>query len=134
MADVTITLYVNTSSIVNPDVDAYCNFGQAANITNEDYSVLLNVGQTVEWVGVSTTSVLDAVQITMIQDDSTVNIFGANNKNPPGNAGNGFKPSGTVQNGTKGDHETYTILFSVLNNGVRRNGQFRIDPKLAVNN
>lgn len=135
MADVTITLHVNTAQIAKPnDVDDNCNFGQAANITNEDYTVSLNVGQTVEWVGVSSNApTTDSVQITLIQDDSPGNIFGSGNKNPPGNAQNGFKPSGTVQNGTNGDSETYTIFFNVYNGTTKRNGTFKIDPKLQVN-
>ena len=135
MADVTITLHVNTAAIAKPNnVDPNCNFGQAANITNENFTTQVTVGQTVEWVGVSSNApTTDAVQITMIQDDSPGNIFGPNNRNPPGNAANHWKPGGTVANSNGGIPETYTIFFNVFNNGSKRNGLFNIDPKLQSN-
>ncbi|MDX5586054.1 MAG: hypothetical protein QNK20_14265 [Aureibaculum sp.] len=135
MADVTITLHVNTAQIAKPnDVDNNCNFGQAANITNEDYTVSLDVGQTVEWVGVSSNApTTDRVEITKIKDDSPGNIFGPNNRDPLGNAGNGWKPSGKVNNSARDQNETYTIFFNVYNGTTQRNGKFQIDPKLQVN-
>lgn len=132
MANVNVTLNVNTGSIVNPDVDAYCTFGQGAGVSNEDYTTVANVGDTITWQGVSSSSPgTDVVNITSINYTGGQNIFDQNVIN--GNNGNPEKVIATIANNTQGEEEEYTINFTVLNGNTRRNGSFSIDPKIIVN-
>lgn len=70
------------------------------------------------------------VNITGINHTGNSNVFNQNNL--PGDGNDPEKVVGTVQNNTAGDLETYTIFFTVYNNGTKRNGQFQIDPKIQV--
>jgi hypothetical protein len=131
MADVTITLNVNTSQINVHNIDSESNFGQVSGITNENYTTNANAGDTITWQGLSSVSASDIVNITAINYEGGQNVFNQNNL-----AGNGLNPEkviGVVQNGTAGKTEIYTLFFTVYNNGTRRGGTFRIDPKLAIN-
>jgi len=131
MADVTITLNVNTSQINVHNIDSESNFGQVSGITNENYTTNANAGDTITWQGLSSVSTSDVVNITAINYEGGQNVFNQNNL-----AGNGLNPEkviGVVQSGTAGKTEIYTLFFTVYNNGTRRGGTFRIDPKLAIN-
>lgn len=126
-----ITLTVDTDNIQKPDIDKYCTFGQSSSIPNEDYTVVVNVGDHIIWRGVpkhgKTSSV---VNITSINYEGGNNIFGRNTIR-----GNGQTPEtvhATVMSGTAGEEETYEINFTVFNNGKQRNGRFQIDPKIQV--
>jgi hypothetical protein len=130
MANVTVTLTVDTADIQKPNVDAYCSFGQSSG-SNEDYTTVANVNDTITWQGASGSSASDVVNITAINYEGGNNIF--NQPNLQGNGGNPETVQGTVQNDTGGDNETYTIFFTVYNGTNQRNGQFRIDPKIQIN-
>lgn len=132
--DRTITLYVNTAEIVKPDVNSFCDFGQSDGSSNEDFTIIAEVGDTIIWKGESTSSGDDIVNITAINHQGGKNIFDRNVLN-----GNGDSPetvSGEVlyktvdENGNK--NYKYTIFFTVSNNGQIRNGKFQIDPKIQV--
>jgi len=131
MATVTITLNVNTNQINVHNVDSESNFGQVSSITNENYTTNANAGDTVTWQGLSSVSELDVVNITAINYEGGHNVFNQNNL--PGNGLSPEKVIGVVQNGMAGKTEVYTLFFTVYNNGTKRGGSFRIDPKLAVN-
>ena len=130
MANVTVTLTVNTAEIAKPDVDDYCSFGQSSG-TNEDYTTVANVGDTITWQGASSSSVTDVVNIVSINYTGDSNIFGQNVIQ--GNNGDPETVSATVQNNTGGEDEIYTINFTVYNGTDQRNGQFSIDPKISIN-
>jgi len=66
MADVTITLNVNTSQINVHNIDSESNFGQVSGITNENYTTNANAGDTITWQGLSSVSASDVVNITAI--------------------------------------------------------------------
>lgn len=132
MANVNVTLSVNTGSIVNPNVDAYCTFGQGNGVSNEDYTTEANVGDTITWQGVSSSApATDVVNITSINYTGGQNIFDQNVIN--GNNGNPEKVIATIANNTQGEEEEYTINFTVFNGSNRRNGSFSIDPKIIIN-
>lgn len=131
MADVFITLNVDTNQITIQNVDANCNFGQGPGITNENFLTIANGGDTINWVGVSTSSDSDEVNITNIIHDSGGRVFSQDNLH-----GNGAQPEnvvGVVMSNARGLTSKYTIQFNVFNNGVRRPGTFKIDPKLQIN-
>jgi len=131
----TITLNVNTAQIVKPNINDYCDFGQDSNISNEDYTIKAKVGDIITWKGLTSTEG-DVVNIVSINHIGGKNIFGKTNLK-----GNGEDPElvvGKVLNSTydkgnkKHDLYKYTIKFTVINNGVQRNGTFHIDPKIQV--
>ncbi len=126
-----VTLYVNTADIKTPNESAYCNFGQGDDVTNENYTIVVNVGETVVWQGVSSDAPeTDIVQITSINYQGGKNVFGSNNlKDTRDNPG---KVSGKVLYATNGNNYKYQISFTVTNNGVKKKGTFHIDPKIEV--
>lgn len=122
----TITLYVNTSTIDDHNTDETCNFGQEAGIENRDYTIEVNVGDTIIWKGVSTSSDEVLVNITAINHEGGKNVFDQNKLR-----GDGQVPEsviGTVVNGEPGDEDKYKISFKMSN----RNGTFHIDPVIKI--
>ena len=128
----TIILNVDTGKIIKPNIDPFCNFGQPANIPNREYAINVDIGDIIIWEGVSSSSPsTDVVNITSINHEGGVNVFGRNVL-----IGNGDSPEiviGKVLHGEPGDEDKYVISFTVYNKGQKRNGAFRIDPKLIVN-
>ncbi len=131
-----ITLNVDTGNIVKHEVNQYCDFGQEDGVSNEDFTITANIGDTIVWQGISSSAPdTDIVNITSINHHGGTNIFGVNTLK-----GNGETPElviGEVLNTTVGENKKtykYTIKFKVLNNGVKRNGTFQIDPKIFVGN
>ena len=127
MADVLITLNVDTSQISVQNVDPFCNFGQGPGISNEDFLTVVDAGDTVIWQGVSSVTASDTVNITNINHSGGSSVFNRNNL-----TGNG-RVSGAIRNNARGEQEKYTIQFTVFNHGTRRPGIFSIDPKLQIN-
>jgi hypothetical protein len=127
--NVIVTLNVNTGQIDNRNLAATCNFGQAEGITNEDFTIEVNVGDSITWVGVSSSSPgTDLVNITKIKHAKGKDIFGKDLL--PGNKKN---ISGKVLTRATGEETyKYEISFTVTNNGVKRNGTFHIDPKIQA--
>lgn len=127
-----IILRVDTDNIQNPNVNDFCNFGQAPEISNEDYTTDANVGDTIVWRGVSSTNPDDQVLIESINhegDKGGRDIFGRNYL--PGE--NGIV-QGVILNSTEeGLPYKYKITFRVLNAGEPRQGVYNIDPKIRVN-
>jgi len=128
-ANVVITLYVDTARISNPDVNASCNFGQDPNISNEEFTVDVNLGDTITWQGVSANAPsTDSVSIESINHEGGQNVFDQNVLR-----GNNGVVTGTARVRTDGGEKyKYKISFKVTNSGSSRNGTFHIDPKIAV--
>ena len=126
-----ITLKVNTSEIEPPDIGAYCTFGQPANVSNEEFTIVVSVGDEVVWQGVSSSNPEDRVEIRAINHQGERggrDIFGANRL--PGQDG---VVRGTVLNTTEtGADYKYQLQFRVYNNGSQRGGTYIIDPKIRV--
>ena len=129
-----ITLNVDTEKIEKDDVNKYCDFGQEEDISNEDYTITVNLGDIIIWQGVSSNAdETDIVNINSINHHGGTNIFGVNVLN-----GNGEFPEQVVGKalykttvGNKKDYK-YIIKFKVYNDGIKRNGTFQIDPKIRV--
>ena len=121
----TITLHVDTGNIDQQNMDAFCNFGQRAGISNEEYTVKVRVDDTIIWEGVSSSSESDIVKIKKIKYESGIDIL--NKKELIGET----EVVGKVKNGKEGDEEKYLIRFTVYNEGIIRD-TYEIDPKLQV--
>jgi len=126
-----ITLYVDTGQITNNKVNEFSNFGQKDGSSNEDYTTNVNVGDIVVWKGVSTSSENDVVNIVSIQHENGNDVFSKNRL--PGNGGDPEIVVGLVLSlAPQGMEYKYKIAFTIMNNGVKRNGTFHIDPKIRV--
>jgi hypothetical protein len=126
-----VTLYVDTAGISKPDVNPYCNFGQPPEIANEDFTIDVQIGDTVTWEGVSANAPsTDVVNIVSINHEGGKNVFGRNILK--GDGENPEQVTGEVLYRTEGSDYKYKISFTVYNNGVKRNGVFHIDPKIRV--
>ena len=125
-----ITLNVDTSTINSQNESSVSNFGQEEGVTNEDYTISVRVGDTIIWKGISSVSENDVVNIKSINYEGDTNIFNQNILR-----GNGENPElvvGTAVTGNIGDSLKYKISFTVLNNGVKRQGTYHIDPKIRI--
>ncbi len=126
-----ITLNVDTSTINSQNVNSVANFGQEEGYSNENFTISVNVGDTIIWEGVSSSSPdNDTVNITAINYKGQPNIFGENHLN-----GDGQSPEqvqGNVVTGEPGVVVKYTISFKVFNDGEQRGGTYHIDPKIII--
>lgn len=131
----TITLFVNTAEILDQNVNNFSNFGQKDGSSNEDYTVDANIGDTIIWRGVSTSSDEDIVNITSINHEGGKNIFDKNvlqgNEEDPEEV-IGVVKYNSIDTRTNKKKYKYKIKFTVINNGEKRNGTFHIDPKIQV--
>ena len=129
--NVVITLYVNTAQIDSRNVNASCNFGQEAGISNEEFTTDVNLGDSVTWQGVSANAPsTDVVNIVSINHEGGKNVF---DENVLKSSGTPEKVTAIAKQRTAGGEKfKYKILFTVTNNGSKRNGMFHIDPKLDV--
>ncbi|MCM4155254.1 hypothetical protein [Gramella sp. AN32] len=125
-----IILKVKTAEVTKDNTSTTCYFEETQEMSNEDYTTLVEPGDFIIWKGESTSSDLDEVIITSINYHGGHNVFGTNQLNEsrdvPGTV------LGEVQANTNGQEEKYIIKFKVKNNEQRRNGTFQIDPKIQV--
>ncbi len=130
---VVITLYVDTAQINNRNVNASCNFGQAQDISNEEFTTVVNLGDSVTWQGVSANAPsTDVVNIVSINHEGGKNVFDANVLKGSTSEGREKVTATAIQRTTGGEKYKYKISFTVFNNGTKRNGTFHIDPKIEV--
>lgn len=122
-----VVLNVDTGEIVKPNESEYCSFGQPSDISNEDYTIFVSNGDQIRWIGVSSSSDKDVVEISSINYQGGKNLLGENVIR-----GQDGIVTATVRDAEVGDEEKYTIGFKVLNDGEHRNGTFHIDPKIKV--
>ena len=126
-----VTLYVDTSHITKPDINEYCNFGQTDGSSNEDYTIFVNVGDTITWQGVSSNpQSTDIVHIHSISHNHGKKIFDQDNLG--GDGRNPQRVSRKVLYSTAGEEShKYTLRFTVISNG-KRSEIFQIDPVIQV--
>jgi hypothetical protein len=134
-----VTLHVNTEQINSQNELEVSSFSSESpdgeTLTSdgnlEDFTTIVNAGDTIIWKGVSSNNPdNDTVNVTSINYHGGDNVFDKNVLN-----GNGALPEeveATVQPGTNGKSEKYTIKFTVFNNGNKKGGTYHIDPKIQV--
>lgn len=132
--NIVVTLYVDTGSIEKNNSAVACHFGQPEGVSNEEFTIDANVGDTITWVGVSTSAPeTDQVNIRSINHEGGKNVFGQNVL--IGDRGAPEKVVGKIVSTTgneKRDFFKYKLSFTVKNNGQNRNGTFHIDPVIRV--
>jgi len=126
-----ITLYVNTKYLKNKrDANkyAYANFGQDPRISNKDYTVLVNLNDDIEWVGVSSSDPdTDQVYITKIKYENKEKLLNCDDIDGE------IVVKAKVTKGKGGDEEKYTLHFKIVSPANPQNGSFNIDPILRIN-
>lgn len=122
-----ITLYVNTTEITRSTIDENADFGQQDGSSNEDYTIEVFMGDTVQWVGESSSDDADKVEIVQINYQSGERFFNSNVLN-----GSNGVVTGTITQGRAGRDQKYNIKFRITRNGQRVNEIFQIDPKIVL--
>lgn len=127
-----VTLYVDTARIVKPNVNPFCNFGQDPSISNEEFTIAANIGDTITWQGVSANAPsTDIVNIVSINHEGGKNVFDKNIIKGDGKTPE--KVTATALYKTDGGEKyKYKISFTVYNGSNQRNGMFHIDPKIEI--
>lgn len=108
-------------------MDKTCNFGQVDSISNEDYTVIAKLGDSITWRGFSTYSKKDSVNITMIKikHKNGTKIFDKDSIKGK----NKVFAKAKYSTEEKLDY-AYKIKFTVIRNGKKK--KFNIDPKIQV--
>lgn len=122
-----VTLSVNTAEINNENMATTANFGQTDGSTNEDYTILVQLGDTIVWQGLSSSNPTDhIVNIKQINHVGGARLFDRNVLN--GDGGTPERVIGIITEGRPGDEKKYNIQFRFSN----KPGTFVIDPKIKV--
>jgi len=129
MANIIITLYVDTQKIREKTVDLNTNFGQDSRTKNENYVTRPGMGDTIIWQGISSVNVNDEVNITRVEYEGGKNVF---HRNPIDGVGNPETVTAAIANHTDGEEELYTIYFSIVKSGEIQEDNYHIDPKIQV--
>lgn len=131
----TIALYVDTDAIQtntpDPELGSVCDFGQASEITNEDFLTEVALNDIIKWVGVAKNGT-DVVSIEMIRYSHGPNPFPNNRRDIPGAGERGKSVTAQVTQSTGRDSCKYIVMFRVERDGQPLNRMFNIDPRLRV--
>ena len=125
-----IILYVDTENITKKTVEEHSWLGEPRRKgLNKDFTTSVDPGETITWLGLSVSSPNDIVNITSIKHEKGSDLFGRDRLN--GDGGYPEQVIGTVKRKPRKE-ESYTLSFTVYNgnNGGKRKGTFKIDPKL----
>jgi len=117
----TITLYVNTDDIISGTISENSNFEQKKEISNEDFTLHVNVGDQITWEGLAMPPSEGVVKITKIEYASGTKFF-----NNDVLVGREKVVVAKVNKGSKGDVLKYILTFEV------NDKEYEIDPKLQI--
>lgn len=120
----TITLNVNTAEISKSNLSSTCNFGQAANISNEDFNLNVSIEDSIVWNIIATDRDPRDVNLINVKFEKGRNLLQSSQVNDKKG-----KVRAKITKGAKGQFEKYSIRFRVKGRGV-----FVIDPKLTIKN
>lgn len=117
-----ITLNVNTAEITDANMATTCNFGQPAGISNEDFTIAVEVGDRIVWDIKATDDNPLFTEFVFIKRTGGAKLLNKNKLSPIGNV-----VSAQVTKGKKNEEEKYEVKFK-----VRGKGTFTIDPKIVI--
>ncbi|MFD1314763.1 hypothetical protein [Namhaeicola litoreus] len=121
-----VTLYVNTAELTKNSISEHANFGQTDGVTNEDFTTFVYVNDNVEWIGVSTSSEEDEVNITKIKYKKGKKLLQRDENDGV------KKVMAKVDKGDSGDEEKYILYFNIVSQTNPQNRTFIIDPKIQI--
>lgn len=123
-----VNLTVNTADIDRRSIADNSSFGQTDDTSNEDYTILVSLGDTIVWQGLSSSNPTDhIVNIKSINHVGGARLFDRNVLN--GDNGTPQRVIGIITEGRSGDEKKYNIFFKLSN----KRGTFKIDPKIRMN-
>ncbi len=120
----TIILNVNTAEIKKSNVEETCDFGQPDNVSNEDFSIEVRLGDEVKWEINAVDENPRELELINMKYERGRNLFRKEKINRQGDV-----IRGTVVAGAVGQSEKYSIKFK-----VKGKGSFVIDPKIVIKN
>lgn len=124
-----VTLNVNTTEVKTDGTHNYCHFdGQSESMDTRDFTINANVGDTIIWEAVSSSSDSDEVKITAIDYEGGTNVFSSNKMRGE----NGVVTGKITKNTVGKEAYKYTVSFKIMTNGQLRPGTFLVDPKIKV--
>lgn len=122
-----VTLNVNTGDISDSSISSNSDFGQTDGASNEDYTILVQLGDTIVWQGISSSNPTEhLVNIKSINHVGGARLFDRNVLQ--GDGGTPERVIGIISEGRSGDEKKYNIFFRLSN----KPGTFKIDPKIKV--
>ncbi len=128
----TVTLTVNTELVTASNTDQTCNFGQAFDTANRDFTIFANVGDHIVWDAFSSSNPEeDEVKIISIIHEGGTNLFGLSAL--VDSAQNPGVVVGTITAGKADDIQKYNVVFQVFRKREFK-GTYTIDPKIQVQN
>lgn len=130
----TITLTVDTSGLdllPSDDASSVSNFGQAAGVSNADYTTDVRIGDQIIWKGISSSNPGDEVIIHAIRYVSGTNFYdgdnlGVQNDSLPGQV------KRRMNGGNVGEVMKYNVEF-IVDDGSGSGQIYFADPKIRIN-
>ena len=122
-----VNLSVNTADIDRRSIAVNSSFGQTDDTSNEDYTIVVQMGDTIVWQGHSSSNPTNhTVSIKSINHIGGARLFDRNVLN--GDGGTPERVIGIITEGRSGDEKKYNIFFRLSN----KQGTFKIDPKIKI--
>lgn len=124
-----IILEVDTDNINATNINETATFGQPSEISNENFTLDVELGDVIIWQGKTMPGAGGLVRITLFKHDEGVKLLGAGRISDQDGTG---VIVGKVQAGQPGDQEKYTLKFEVRQRGSQDWIEYKIDPKLLM--
>lgn len=124
-----IVLEVDTDNINENNIEEMATFGQPSEISNENFTLDVALGDVIIWQGKTMPGAGGLVRIKLFRHEDGVKILGANRISEQNDTG---VVVGKVQAGQVGDEEKYTLKFEVRKRGTQDWTEYSIDPKLKL--
>lgn len=124
-----VILEVDTENINANNIAETATFGQPSEVSNEDFTLNVQLGDVVIWQGRAMPGSGGLVKITLLKHEGGMKLLGANRISEQNGTG---VIVGRVQAGQVDDMEKYSLKFEVRNRGSQEWVEYTIDPKLKL--
>ncbi|QYA24493.1 hypothetical protein G3I01_02870 [Gramella sp. MT6] len=124
-----VVLEVDTDNINANNINEMATFGQPSEISNENFTLDVQLGDVIIWQGRTMPGTGGLVRIKLLKHEEGVKLLGANRISEQDGTG---VVVGRVQAGQVGDEEKYSLKFEVRQRGSQDWVEYTIDPKLQL--
>ena len=124
-----IILTVDVDDIAPGNLDRTCNFGQSKDISNEDFTTVVEIGDEVKWKIRVADSSKGAAKLIKYKHETGPKFFKKDSISARNN-----RIKGTIEEGAgvDGEIEKYTLEFKIKKSGTNEWINYAIDPKLKL--
>jgi len=124
-----IVLTVDVDNINKNNIDETCSFGQPKEVSNEEFTTDVQIGDQVKWKIVRKEGSKGSAKLQKFKHDKGKKFF--NKDSIPQSSGN---IKGVINEGAgePGEVEKYSLEFKVKKKGENRWETYSIDPKLKL--